>query len=73
MRLGFQGLELVLLGYGCCYCYRSSKVCPADVTPCPVQVKGPKEMANPTGTARKLMSTTQAQTCVRGQAYENRR
>ena len=39
--LGYQGLELVWLGYGCCYCYRSSKVCPADVTPCPMQVRSP--------------------------------
>ena len=23
--LGYQGLELVWLGYGCCYCYRSSE------------------------------------------------
>ena len=34
-------LELVWLGYGCCYRYRSSKVCPADVTPCPMQVRSP--------------------------------
>ena len=43
-------LELVLLGYGCCCCYWSSTVCPADVTPCPVQVRGPREMADHTDT-----------------------
>ena len=67
--LGYQGLELVWLGYGCCYCYRSSKVCPADVTPCPVQVRGPREMADHTDTG----SGTRLNTRVRGQAYENRR
>ena len=36
----------VALGCGCCYCYWSSKACPADVTPRPVQVRGPREMAD---------------------------
>ena len=64
--LGYQGLELVWLGYGCCYCYRSSKVCPADITLRPVQVSGPREMADHTCGTQGLRS-------VEGQAYENRR
>ena len=69
MRLGYQGLELVLLGYGCCYCYWSSKACPVDVTPRPVQVRGPRVMADHTDTR----SGARLNTRVRGQAYENRR
>ena len=63
--LGYQGLELVWLGYGCCYCYRSSKVCPADITLRPVQVSGPREMADHT-------CGTQGLRRGEGQAYENR-
>ena len=65
VRLGYQGLELVWLGYGCCYCYRSSKVCPADITLRPVQVSGPREMADHTCGTQGLRSGE-------GQAYENR-
>jgi len=57
------------LRYGCCCCYWSSKVCPADVTPCPVQVRRPREMANHTDTR----CGTRLNTRVKGQAYENRR
>ena len=66
VRLGFQGLELVLLGYGCCCCYWSSKACPADVTPSSRAGQGTQ------GDGRSLCRLRNAAR-AEGQAYENRR